>query len=245
MLLLSGSSLPQAASERIPAAARNTAVAVLLVVIRELHLKTGGKATKDGRPRCRWPKATSGRSRTVKGCDHIVVRVHIVSERPGIDPRRGASMKFNDGYWLLRQGVTASYAKEAFAVETSDSTVSIAALTRPVRTPRLAPQHADDHRGPGVPSPRRRLGARLPTGADGLAGTGLPAERREPPRVTVESDGDHVSLHAGGLTARATVAGTVGARLPVAASASSRAPVRRPRAPCWWSTTPARPGRRT
>jgi len=41
-------------------------------------------------------------------------------------------MKFNDGYWLLRHGVSASYAKEAFAVETSDSTVSIAALTRPV-----------------------------------------------------------------------------------------------------------------
>ena len=41
-------------------------------------------------------------------------------------------MKFNDGYWLLRQGVTATYAKEAFAVETSDSTVSVAALSRPV-----------------------------------------------------------------------------------------------------------------
>src|SRR6478735_2108156 len=33
------SSDPQAASERIPAVARNTAVAVLLVVIRELHLE--------------------------------------------------------------------------------------------------------------------------------------------------------------------------------------------------------------
>ena len=41
-------------------------------------------------------------------------------------------MKFNDGYWLLRPGVTATYAKEAFAVETSDSTVSVAALSRPV-----------------------------------------------------------------------------------------------------------------
>ena len=41
-------------------------------------------------------------------------------------------MKFNDGYWLLREGVTATYAKEAFAVETSDSTVSVAALSRPV-----------------------------------------------------------------------------------------------------------------
>src|SRR6478672_11037085 len=81
-LPLPESSLPQAASESIPAAARNTAVAVFLVVIRELHLRTGGKATKDGRPRCRWPQATSARSRTVKGCDHIVVHVHIVSERP-------------------------------------------------------------------------------------------------------------------------------------------------------------------
>ena len=41
-------------------------------------------------------------------------------------------MKFNDGYWLLRQGVTAAYAKQAFAVETSESEVSIAVLTRPV-----------------------------------------------------------------------------------------------------------------
>ena len=41
-------------------------------------------------------------------------------------------MKFNDGYWLLRKGVTAAYAKQAFAVETSDSQFSIAVLTRPV-----------------------------------------------------------------------------------------------------------------
>ena len=40
-------------------------------------------------------------------------------------------MKFNDGYWLLRQGVTAAYAKQAFAVETSVSDVSIAVLTGP------------------------------------------------------------------------------------------------------------------
>ena len=41
-------------------------------------------------------------------------------------------MKFNDGYWLLRQGVTATCAKEAFAVETTRSTVSVAVLARPV-----------------------------------------------------------------------------------------------------------------
>ena len=41
-------------------------------------------------------------------------------------------MKFNDGYWLLRPGVTAQHAVEALDVTVTSDTVSIAALTRRV-----------------------------------------------------------------------------------------------------------------
>src|SRR3954452_9933203 len=41
-------------------------------------------------------------------------------------------MKFNDGYWLLREGVTARYATEALDVRAQTESVSIAVLTRPV-----------------------------------------------------------------------------------------------------------------
>ena len=41
-------------------------------------------------------------------------------------------MKFNDGYWLLREGVTARYATEALDVRTEPESVSIAVLTRPI-----------------------------------------------------------------------------------------------------------------
>ena len=60
-------------------------------------------------------------------------------------------MKFNDGYWLLRQGVTAAYAKQAFAVETSESDFSIAVLTRPVEHRGSHLNTADDHRRRRIP----------------------------------------------------------------------------------------------
>jgi alpha-D-xyloside xylohydrolase len=115
-------------------------------------------------------------------------------------------MKFNDGYWLLRQGVSASYAKEAFAVETSDSTVSIAALTRPV-------QHRGSHLN--TPTITVDLASPAPDVVSVRASRRVRTAPAEPAfrldtassSVTVESDGDHVSLQAGGLTARATVAG--------------------------------------
>src|SRR4051812_6192992 len=47
-------------------------------------------------------------------------------------PGEGAGMKFNDGYWLLREGVTARYAGEAFDVRTEPDGASIAVLTRRV-----------------------------------------------------------------------------------------------------------------
>src|SRR3954468_21802112 len=41
-------------------------------------------------------------------------------------------MKFNDGYWLLREGVTARYATEALDVGTTPQGASLAVLTRRV-----------------------------------------------------------------------------------------------------------------
>ena len=41
-------------------------------------------------------------------------------------------MKFNDGYWLLREGVSARYATEALATRTTADTASVAVLTRRV-----------------------------------------------------------------------------------------------------------------
>jgi len=40
-------------------------------------------------------------------------------------------MKFSNGYWLLRDGVTAAYAVDTIDVASDDRTVSVAALTRP------------------------------------------------------------------------------------------------------------------
>ncbi len=118
-------------------------------------------------------------------------------------------MKFNDGYWLLRQGVTAAYAKQAFAVETSESEVSIAVLTRPV-----------EHRGSHLNTPTITVDVASPA-TDVVSIRASRRTRTVPPTpafelnrttsaVTVESDGDHVSLRAGGLTAQATVAGPWG-----------------------------------
>ncbi len=118
-------------------------------------------------------------------------------------------MKFNDGYWLLRQGVSAAYAKQAFAVETSDSTVSIAALTRPVehRGSHLnTPTITVDLASPATDVVSVRASRRVRTGSP------APAFRVDTitPSVTVECDDHHVSLRTGGLTAEATVGGPWG-----------------------------------
>ncbi|WP_028058962.1 hypothetical protein [Candidatus Solirubrobacter pratensis] len=57
-------------------------------------------------------------------------------------------MKFNDGYWLLRDGVTARYATEAQDVRPEAERCSIAVLTKPFEhsgshldTPTIAVAH--------------------------------------------------------------------------------------------------------
>ena len=115
-------------------------------------------------------------------------------------------MKFNDGYWLLRPGVTATYAKQAFAVETSDSTVSVAALSRPV-----------EHRGSHLNTPTITVDLSSPAPdvvtvrASRRVRTTPPAPdfqlHDSPGEVVVESAGGSVSLTAGELTARMAVDG--------------------------------------
>jgi alpha-D-xyloside xylohydrolase len=118
-------------------------------------------------------------------------------------------MKFNDGYWLLRQGVTATYAKEAFAVETSDSTVSVAALSRPV-----------EHRGSHLNTPTITVDLSSPA-QDVVAVRASRRVRTTPPEpdfqlhtsssaVAVETADGRVSLRVGDLTARLTVDGPFG-----------------------------------
>ena len=115
-------------------------------------------------------------------------------------------MKFNDGYWLLRPGVTATYAKQAFAVETSDSTVSVAALSRPV-----------EHRGSHLNTPTITVDLSSPA-PDVIAVRASRRVRTAPPapdfrlntspvEPTVESTDGSVSLSAGDLTARMVVDG--------------------------------------
>src|SRR6478609_9281319 len=110
-------------------------------------------------------------------------------------------MKFNDGYWLLRQGVTATYAKQAFAVETSDSTVSVAALSRPV-----------EHRGSHLNTPTITVDLASPA-HDVVSVRASRRVRTNAPQpdfqlhttsseVAVESADSRVSLSAGDLTAR-------------------------------------------
>src|SRR5262245_19135624 len=120
-------------------------------------------------------------------------------------------MKFNDGYWLLRPGVTAHYAVEAFDVAADAGSVSIAALTRRV-----------EHRGSHLNTPTVtvdlwaaaedvvgvRASRRVPTGPPTVAFELCPSATD----VRVERGTDTVSLRAGALTATATTSGLWGLR---------------------------------
>ena len=115
-------------------------------------------------------------------------------------------MKFNDGYWLLRPGVTAHHATEAFDVATTTDTVSIAALTKRV-----------EHRGSHLNA--ATVTVDLWAAADDVVGVRVASRvRTAPPSVAfelspapadvrVEQADDAVSLRAGGLTATAATTG--------------------------------------
>ena len=115
-------------------------------------------------------------------------------------------MKFNDGYWLLRDGVTAAYAGEAFEVDASESTASIAVLTRPVvhrgshlNTPTITVDLSSP--APDVVCVRayRRLRTAPPAPAFEVQWSASP--------VMVDAADDHLRFTAGELTVDATVRG--------------------------------------
>jgi alpha-D-xyloside xylohydrolase len=115
-------------------------------------------------------------------------------------------MKFNDGYWLLRDGVTARYATEAFDVRTEQASCSVAVLTKRV-----------EHRGSHLNTPTITVDISSPAPdvvsvrADHRVAVSPPSVAFEltpsPVDVRVEEDAGVLRVTAGRLTAEATVAG--------------------------------------
>jgi alpha-D-xyloside xylohydrolase len=115
-------------------------------------------------------------------------------------------MKFNDGYWLLREGVAARYATEALDVRTEADRCSIAVLTKPV-----------EHRGSHLNTPAITVELSAPAPdviavrASHFAGVepDVPAFALEPSPVDarVARDDGVVRLESGRLVAEASVAG--------------------------------------
>jgi alpha-D-xyloside xylohydrolase len=120
-------------------------------------------------------------------------------------------MKFNDGYWLLREGVTARYATEALDVRAEAERCSIAVLTKPV-----------EHRGSHLNTPTITVELSAPA-SDVIAvrashfvsaDEAVPAFALTPSPVDarVEREDGALRLVAGRLVAEAAVAGQWGLR---------------------------------
>ncbi|MCX5524421.1 alpha-xylosidase [Streptomyces bobili] len=115
-------------------------------------------------------------------------------------------MKFTDGYWLLREGVTAAHPAEVLDVTESDGVLEIHAPTRPVRS-----------RGDLLTGPVLTIRAHSPMpDVVGLTLTHLTGERsREPafgltgtdtdPRISL--DDRHATLTSGSLSVRVSRSG--------------------------------------
>src|SRR3954469_24679220 len=115
-------------------------------------------------------------------------------------------MKFNDGYWLLREGVTARYATEALDLTATPESASLAVLTRRV-----------EHRGSvlNAPTITVELTAPAPDVIAVRAGHFLPVGpppvafqlTRSPVEVRVEEEDAVLRLTAGRLAVEASTAG--------------------------------------
>ncbi len=115
-------------------------------------------------------------------------------------------MKVNDGYWLVREGVTARYATEAFDTRTTAEDCSVAVLT-----------HRVEHRGSHLNTPTLtvdlsspapdvisvRASHHVPTAPPSVAYELTPS----PVEVRVEQDLDELRLTSGRLTAVASLTG--------------------------------------
>ncbi len=131
--------------------------------------------------------------------------------RRGRGQVRGVGVKFTDGYWLLREGVTAAHPVEVLDVSASDGTLDIHAPTQPIR-----------HRGDLLKGPVVTISAHAPMpdvigvtlhalpgrgtarpplrAAQACPGVRGPPEEHSTP--TVEYDDEHATLTAGALSVR-------------------------------------------
>ncbi len=115
-------------------------------------------------------------------------------------------MKFNNGYWLLADGVSAQYATEALDVRTEDGSASVAVLTKRV-----------EHRGSVLNTPTVTVELSSPAPdvvtvrASHFVAVQAPSVafdvRPSPTAVRVERAADRLSLVSGALTVQADLTG--------------------------------------
>jgi alpha-D-xyloside xylohydrolase len=120
-------------------------------------------------------------------------------------------MKFNDGYWLLREGVTARYATEVLEVGTTPHSASLAVLTRRVEhrgSVLNAPTVTVELSAPAPDVISVRASHFVPVGPEPVAFELTPS----PVEVTVEEDDAVLRLTAGRLTVEAATTGPWGLR---------------------------------
>jgi alpha-D-xyloside xylohydrolase len=116
-------------------------------------------------------------------------------------------MKFTDGYWLLREGVTAAHPVEVLDVTAQDSTLDIHAPTQPIR-----------HRGDLLKGPVVTISAHAPmpdvigvtfTHFDGEQPRGPEFEvREEEVAPQLSYDDEHAALTSGALSVRVARTGS-------------------------------------
>ncbi|MHC5906104.1 alpha-xylosidase [Streptomyces sp. S6] len=115
-------------------------------------------------------------------------------------------MKFTDGYWLLRDGITAAHPVEVLDVDASDGTLEIHAPTKPIR-----------HRGDLLKGPVVTISAHAPMpGVIGVTFAHFRGERPQSPQFDLtaeeftphlEYDADHATLTSGELSLKVTRTG--------------------------------------
>ena len=115
-------------------------------------------------------------------------------------------MKFTDGYWLLRDGITAAHPVEVLDVNASNGTLEIHAPTKPIR-----------HRGDLLKGPVVTISAHAPMpGVIGVTFAHFRGERPQSPQFDLTSeeftpelsyDADHATLTSGELSLKVTRTG--------------------------------------
>lgn len=145
-------------------------------------------------------------------------------------------MKFTDGYWLLREGVTAAHPVEVLDVSAPQGTLEIHAPTQPIR-----------HRGDLLKGPVVTISAHAPMpDVIGVTFTHFQGEEPRKPQFELqkaeftpvaEYDDDHATLTAGALSLK------VARTTPGTSTSSPTAAPSPPAAPRAWPScgTPPAP----